>query len=403
MAEPRRFIALLCALIVLSACGGAPAPTPTPLRPPTVIVTLPPRTPTPDRGSADHDLGRADAYLHIIHYGDLQCEPCLIVARALLRLYSEYPEQIRLTWRHFPQSQHDKAFLAAQALEAAAAQGAFWQLHDLLFAEQATWRDLTPEQFREVLPEYAQRAGVSDLAAFNAALTAQTYAPLITRAVEEARGRGLRGAPALMMQGQPYSGLLDERAIGDAARLILLRQRQFEKQPPLQINLDAQYIATLYTEKGEVEIELFTRAAPVAVNNFVFLARQGWYNDIPFHLVTDDIVQTGDPSGSGRGTAGYFIADEHDNGLLFDREGLVAMANQRGVPNSASSQFFITLAPQPQEGFNRQYTIFGIVRRGMDVLRSLTKRDPADPLRYPNLPPADRLLRVVITEIPPPK
>jgi cyclophilin family peptidyl-prolyl cis-trans isomerase/predicted DsbA family dithiol-disulfide isomerase len=366
-------------------------------------VTLPPRTPTPDRGSADHDLGRADAYLHIIHYGDLQCEPCLIVARALLRLYSEYPEQIRLTWRHFPQPQHDKAFLAAQALEAAAVQGAFWQLHDLLFAEQAAWRDLTPEQFREVLSAYAQHAGVSDLTAFDAALAAQTYAPVITRAVEEARGRGLRSAPALIMQGQPYSGLLDERAIGDVARLILLRQRQFEKQPPLQINLDAQYIATLYTEKGEIEIELFTRAAPVAVNNFVFLARQGWYDDIPFHLVTDDIVQTGDPSGSGRGTAGYFIVDEHDNGLLFDREGLVAMANQRGVPNSASSQFFITLAPQPQEGFNRQYTIFGIVRRGMDVLRSLTKRDPADLLRYPNLPPADRLLRVVITEIPPPK
>lgn len=401
MAGRERLMALVGALIVLSACGSAPTSTATPVRPPTVIVTLPPRTPTPDRGVADHDLGRADAYLHIVHYGDLQCEPCLIVARALLRLYTEHPEQIRLTWRHFPQPQHDKAFLAAQALEAAAAQGAFWQLHDLLFAEQAAWRALTPDQFREALLEYAQRVGIGDLAAFKGALESQTYAPLIERAVEEARRRGLRGAPVLTLQGQPYSGLLDERAIGDMARLILLRQRQFQQQPPLQINLDAQYIATLYTEKGEVEIELFTRAAPVAVNNFVFLARQGWYDNIPFYLVTDDIVQTGDPSGSGGGTAGYFIADEHDNGLLFDREGLVAMANQRGVPNSASSQFFITLAPQPQEGFNRQYTIFGIVRRGMDVLRRLTKRDAADPMRYPNLPPADRLLRVVITEIPP--
>ncbi len=388
---------------MLSACGSAPTPTAAPFRPPTVIVTLPPRTPTPDRGSADHDLGKADAYLHIVHYGDLQSEPCLIAARALLRLYAEYPDQIRLTWRHFPQPQHDKAFLAAQALEAAAAQGAFWPLHDLLFADQAAWRGLAPEQFSAQLPDYARRAGIPDLAAFSAALQAQTYAPIVERAAEEARKRGLRGAPALIMQGQAYSGLLDERAISDVARLILLRQRQFEKQPPLQINLDAQYIATLYTEKGEVEIELFTRAAPAAVNNFVFLARQGWYDNITFHLVTDDIVQTGDPSGSGRGTAGYFIADEHDNGLLFDREGLVAMANQRGVPNSASSQFFITLAPQPQEGFNRQYTIFGAVRRGMDVLRSLTKRDPADALRYPNLPPADKLLRVVITEIPPSK
>ncbi|MCS6871215.1 MAG: peptidylprolyl isomerase [Anaerolineae bacterium] len=403
MAERRQFLAYLCIALVLSACTTVPSPTATPIRPPTVIVTLPPRTPTPDRGSADHDLGKADAYLHIVHYGDLQCEPCLIVARALLRLYTEYPEQIRLTWRHFPQPQNDKAFLAAQALEAAAAQGVFWQLHDLLFAEQAAWRSLTPEQFRDALPEYARRVGIADLVAFETALDAQTYAPVINRAIEEARQRGLRGAPALFMQGQPYSGLLDERAIGDMARLILLRQRQFAKQPALQINLDAQYLATLYTEKGEVEIELFTRAAPVAVNNFVFLARQGWYDNITFHLVTDDIVQTGDPSGSGRGTAGYFIVDEHDNGLLFDREGMVAMANQRGVPNSASSQFFITLAPQPQEGFNKQYTIFGRVRRGMDVLRRLTKRDPSDPLRYPNPPPGDKLLRVEITEILPPK
>jgi cyclophilin family peptidyl-prolyl cis-trans isomerase/protein-disulfide isomerase len=403
MAERSSFLIGLCVLLALSACAGAPSPTATQPRAPTVIVTLPPRTPTPDRGSADHDLGNADAFLHIVHYGDLQCAPCLIVARALLRLYTQYPEQIRLTWRHFPQPQHDKAFLAAQALEAAAAQGAFWQLHDLLFAEQTAWRDLTPEAFRAALNDYAQRSGIADLSAFNAALDAQTYAPIVSRAIEEARQRGLRGAPSLIMQGQPYSGRLDERSIGDFARLLLLRQRQFEKQPALQINLDAQYIATLYTEKGEVEIELFMRAAPVAVNNFVFLARQGWYDDITFHLVTDDIVQTGDPSGSGGGTAGYFIADEHDNGLLFDREGLVAMANQRGVPNSASSQFFITLAPQPQEGFNKQYTIFGVVRRGMDVLRRLTKRDPSDPLRFPNPPPGDKLLRVVIAELPPPK
>lgn len=397
----RRLAALSLLAVVLAACGGAPAPTILPTRLPTVIVTLPPRTPTPDLGSADHDLGLADAYLHIVHYGDLQSEASLLTARALLRLYTQFPDQIRLTWRHFPQPENDKAFLAAQALEAAAAQGAFWALHDLLFAEQAAWRTLPPEQFRAALPSYAERAGISNLTAFNAALDSQTYAATVKRAVEEARRRGLRAAPAITLQGQPYSGRLDERALNDAARLVLLRQRQFEKQPALQIDLDATYIATLYTEKGEVEIELFTRAAPVAVNNFVFLARQGWYDGITFHLVTDDIVQTGDPSGSGGGMAGYFIADEHDNGLTFDREGLVAMANQRGVPNSASAQFFITLAPQPQEGFNRQYTIFGRVRRGMDVLRSLTKRDPFDALRFPNPPPGDTLLRVAITESKP--
>lgn len=183
------------------------------------------------------------------------------------------------------------------------------------------------------------------------------------------------------------------------ADLILLQLRQFDQQPSLFIDLDARYIATLYTAKGEVQIELFPRLAPVAVNNFVFLAQRGWYNNITFHLVKDDLVQTGDPSGTGLGTAGYFIADEHDNGLIFERAGLVAMHNTRGVPNSASAQFFITLAPLSEYDYNRQFTIFGEVTQGLDVLRQLTPRDTSNILRFPNPPPGDALERVVVVEI----
>ncbi len=75
--------------------------------------------------------------------------------------------------------------------------------------------------------------------------------------MQEAQSRALRGAPALFLQGRPYSGALSERAIGDAVRLLLLGQRHFAKQPALQINLDARYIATLYTEKGEVELSCY--------------------------------------------------------------------------------------------------------------------------------------------------
>src|SRR5207244_4670889 len=124
--------------------------------------------------------------------------------------------------------------------------------------------------------------------------------------------------------------------------------------------------------------------APVTVNNFIFLARDGWYNNITFHLVVPgQIAQTGDPSGSGFGAAGYNIIDERENGLKFDREGMVAMASQRGVANSASSQFFITYGPlRPVVDYDEQFTIFGQVTQGMDVLRKLTPRNPFDELRF---------------------
>ena len=91
--------------------------------------------------------------------------------------------------------------------------------------------------------------------------------------------------------------------------------------------------------------------------------------------------------------------DENDNGLSFDREGVVAMASTRGVPNSASCQFFITYGPLvPAIDYDKQFTIFGQVTQGMDVLRKLTPRDPFDEQRYPNPPPGDKLIRVDITE-----
>ncbi len=147
-------------------------------------------------------------------------------------------------------------------------------------------------------------------------------------------------------------------------------------------------------------INLFPQAAPVTVNNFVALARDGWYNNITFHrVIPGQLAQTGDPSGSGFGTAGYTIIDEADNGLHFDREGMVAMASQKDVPNSGSSQFFITYGPLlPEVQYDGVYTIFGQVTQGMDVLRQLTPRDPFDQLHFPNPPPGDKLIRVEISE-----
>ncbi len=349
--------------------------------------------------ASDRIVGPEAAYLTIAMYGDFQSEVCAAVARTLLILRQRYPDDVRVIWRHFPQPDNDKARLAAQAAEAAAAQGKFWEMHKTLLDEQAQWRSLPQDQFFLKLSEYARRIGLADVSAFENALRSQTYAASIDQTYRQAVGLGLQGAPVLVFNGLRYSGRIDEFALDNYIRQRLLEKRWFKSQPALQIKLDHKYTATLATEYGVVVIELLPRAAPVAVNNFVFLARQGWYNDITFHLVTAELVQTGDPSGSGLGIAGYTIADEFNNGLIFDREGLVAMAHARGAENSASSQFFVTLGPlRPVEYFDGQYTIFGRVTQGMDVLRKLRKRDPFDEQNFPNPPPGEKLIRVEIGE-----
>lgn len=405
-ANPLRFkfapLGLLL-LLLSAACTPAPAPNTTPGS--TVVITLTPRVtatlaPTATRPPAtNHELGPADAFLTIIMYGDFQCDLCLDVARNLAILRDKYPTDVRLVYRHFPQAISDKAILAALATEAATAQGKFWDMHDQLYAHQTEWKSMTPAAFRARLDEYAKTVGL-DAAAFKTALDAQSALPVIQQSLKDATDQQLKGVPALLFNGQPYSGRIDLWALENFLQLKLLEKRWYPSQPALQIDVKKKYAALLKTVKGDVQIDLFADSAPVAVNNFVALARDGWYNENTFYLVLpNQYVQTGDPSASGYGGPGYVILDENDNGLIFDREGLVAMASTRGLRNSAGSQFFITLAPlRPSVDYDRQFTIFGIVTKGLDVVRKLTARNPFDELRGLNPPPGDKLLSVTIIE-----
>ncbi len=141
----------------------------------------------------------------------------------------------------------------------------------------------------------------------------------------------------------------------------------------MSIDPAKQYFATFKMEKGgEFVIQLFPDKAPLAVNSFVFLARDGYFNGVTFHRVLDGFVaQGGDPTGTGMGGPGYEFANENSD-LTFDKPGVVAMAN--AGPNTNGSQFFITYAPL--ENLNGGYTIFGQVVSGMDVVDGLTRRDP---------------------------
>ena len=148
---------------------------------------------------------------------------------------------------------------------------------------------------------------------------------------------------------------------------------QYDSAPQMTIDVTKQYRATVKMQKGgEFVIGLYPGKAPQTVNNFVFLAREGYYNGVTFHRVLEGFMaQTGDPTGTGRGGPGYVFINE-DSDLTFDREGVVAMANAGRDTNG--SQFFITFAPV--ERLNGGYTIFGQVTSGMDVVKSITLRDP---------------------------
>ena len=181
---------------------------------------------------------------------------------------------------------------------------------------------------------------------------------------------------------------------GDFATLC---QKSNEKQftaPQTVIDPSKKYTATIQTEKGNIVVELAPDVAPVAVNNFVFLSCKGYYDGLTFHRVLNQsdnvsVAQGGDPTGTGRGGPGYTIPDEF-NSHTFDT-GTLGMAT--GGPNSAGSQFFICLAPQPS--LNGKYTVFGQVTSGMDVVNKLTLRDPS---ANPTPPPGDKIVTITVQE-----
>jgi cyclophilin family peptidyl-prolyl cis-trans isomerase len=149
--------------------------------------------------------------------------------------------------------------------------------------------------------------------------------------------------------------------------------KQWNKPPEFTIDLKKKYSATLSTDKGDIVLELFAEKTPVTVNNFVFLAREGFYDGTIFHRVIPDFMaQGGDPTGTGRGGPGYRFADEFQASLKHDKPGVLSMAN--AGPGTNGSQFFITHVPTPH--LNNKHSVFGQVVAGMDVLLSIPERDP---------------------------
>jgi cyclophilin family peptidyl-prolyl cis-trans isomerase len=210
--------------------------------------------------------------------------------------------------------------------------------------------------------------GVSPIQATAAALQA-TLAATLTPA--PATSRASPSSPTLM----PSSTLAPTAITGPTSVPVLSQcapgegdGKQYPQPPAMAINAGNSYVATMDTNKGKIVIELLPEESPITVNNFIFLARECFYDDVIFHRVIPGfMIQGGDPLGQGTGGPGYRFADETSSSLAFSTPGLLAMANSG--PNTNGSQFFITTVPTPHLSGN--HTIFGRVTEGQDIVEAI--------------------------------
>jgi cyclophilin family peptidyl-prolyl cis-trans isomerase len=166
--------------------------------------------------------------------------------------------------------------------------------------------------------------------------------------------------------------------------------KHWKNPPEMVIDSTKKYTVSLSTDKGDMVVELFVDKTPITVNNFVFLARAGFYDGTIFHrVIADFMAQGGDPTGTGTGGPGYRFADEFHPSLKHDKPGILSMAN--AGPGTNGSQFFITHVPTPW--LDGKHTVFGQVIQGMDVLLSIP---PSDPRKIGS--PAVKLNKVTIKE-----
>ncbi len=308
----------------------------------------------------------------------------------LTQLYAKHPDDVHIVFRHFPLPNHQLSMQAAQAAEAAGKQNKFFEYDEMLFSKQSEWVAFTADQFATYLDDQAKSLGL-DVAKFQQDKASKEIADKLTAAQKNAEDAQIQGTPYVMINNVVYSGPKDLTSFESLLGLFQLEKHEYTYCPPMSIDVKKQYVATIKTDKGDIQIQLLADKAPMAVNSFVFLARNGWFDNTTFHRVIQGFVaQGGDPSGSGYGGPGYTFGDEISD-LTFDKAGWVGMAN--AGPGSNGSQFFITLGPA--HNLDGKFTIFGQLISGAEAVNKLELRDTQ---QDPSAPPGSKIISVTIQE-----
>jgi cyclophilin family peptidyl-prolyl cis-trans isomerase/protein-disulfide isomerase len=346
----------------------------------------------PASSETDRAYGTSTPKVTIISYCSYQRSACKNLVLALADLQQKYKDELRVVLRQYPQPElEDKSLLAAYAVEAAGMENRYWQMNNVLYSQQSDWLDLTPAEFQSWLVEQAGKLDINRTR-WEANMADVNMRARVARVIEEAAGLQLSGTPVLFFNNIMVKTSIDPDSLKVLIEYFLLPEKAYSDCPEMAIDTAKSYTATFKTEKGEIVFELFDDIAPLSVNSFVKLARDGWYNGTSFFRVIPGFVaQGGDPSNSGLGSPGYGISSEVDPALRFDTPGLLAF--NRNTDGLSGSQFFITYTPLPE--LDGQFTIIGRVVEGMSVINSLRPRNPeTDEI----LLAADVLIAVTIAE-----
>jgi len=338
----------------------------------------------------DWVYGNFDAPITIVLYEDFQCPACPGRSLGVKQLINEFPDSIRAVFRHLPlPSIHDKAYISSMAAEAAGAQGKFWEMHDILYINQQTWSGLPEKEFVDWVKDQAQLLGL-DLLQFDQDLNDKDARAALEKTTQERLSIGMNYTPFMVVNDRVWR----DNNPSLYGLIGIYEYDGYRDCPPWVIDEGESYLARLETSVGEIELKLYADKAPLAVNSFVFLAENGWFDDAYFHRVIEGFVaQSGDPSGQGVIGPGYTFVNETDNDLSYDRAGVLGMANA-GVDTNGS-QFFITLAPATDLDGN--YTIFGeVTEASLPVLEKIALRNPQNALEAADFTNATKIISVEI-------
>jgi cyclophilin family peptidyl-prolyl cis-trans isomerase len=329
----------------------------------------------------DHQRGASDAGTVLLIYTDMQCPACAQVAPALKQVYEQLSDTVRIVVRHFPLTTiHDKAQLASQAVEAASKQDKFWQFYDLLYEKQEEWSAITVTDVITTFMNYAQSIGI-DTVKFETDLRSKEVIARVARDVAVAEKLKLTGTPTMYLSGRPFNpsallqeninSLLREYAVVRKAVITGSKANTFHLNSPDQvINGDAPYILTLKTNKGDIELQLDPKLAPVNVNSTIFLTQKGYFDGVPVDQAVPDLglVLLGDASLEQN--PGYTCGMEPPATGAFSKSGVVAVLNT-GADNL--SQIIITYSPTEQ--LESRFTVIGEVTKGLEIVKLLQSAD----------------------------
>ena len=346
----------------------------------------------PEVSGDDWTKGPEDAILTVMEYTDFFCPYCGMAYAELETLMEKYPDDVRLVYRPLPlDSLHPTAPLAAYAAESAGMQGKFWEMYSAIFSNQESISALTAEELTEWLKTTAEELDL-DVDQFATDIASEDVINKITTAQQTMFEAGVSSTPTVLVNGRPV-GNWQSAYLSNFIEVMKAEKDMVTECPPFVIDQDKEYTATITTEKGDLVLELYPEAAPLAVNSFVYLAREGFYNDVTFHRVYHNFMaQTGDPTGTGWSGAGYQYREEIVPELTYDEAYMVGVARGQ-AEGSSGSQFFITYVPYPS--LNGGYTIFGKLIDGIDVFEQITERD-AD--NNPDAPEGDKIISIEIIE-----